>query len=1021
MSNSTQNPQSLELEQLFPFQLDPFQLDAITALNAGKSVVVCAPTGSGKTLIGEYAIYRALSQGRRVFYTTPLKALSNQKLRDFREQFGENNVGLLTGDLSVNREAPVLVMTTEIFRNMLYGTPIGEVGTSLEGVEAVVLDECHYMNDRQRGTVWEESIIYCPREIQLLALSATIANSDQLTDWLSRVHGPTELIYSDFRPVPLQFHFGNTQGLFPLLNDAQTGINPRLQSNRRRNKYGRRQRFTTGQQGVSLANALKQLQKQDRLPAIYFISSRRNCDQAVVDSKIDHLSFVRGQEANQLERQITAFLIENPKFRQFKPLDSLYRGIATYHSEVPPKWRMFVAQLFQQGLVKVLLVPETLYVLHQLQQREMLPAIYFIFSRRGCDLAVEESYNAIRELGIFSLVNADEAAQLREKIDFFVAHNPDINQTRSIEPLYHGVASHHAGILPTWKVLVEELFTCGLIKVVFATETLAAGINMPARTTVISSLSKRTDEGIRLLKPSEFLQMAGRAGRRGMDELGHVVTVQTPFEGATEGAYLATTQADPLVSQFAPSYGMVLNLLQTHSLEQAKELIERSFGQYLSTLSFVPEEQAIEQFKLEQGAIEAQLGLGGEKTMDALNTVIDSYEKLQGRLREEKRLLKVLQDQADETRTHTMLQALTAAVIGTVVSLRGKHVQTARNPDSDPIPAVLVGQTPSPGQAPYFLCLARDNRWYIVAASDIVALHGDLPRVTAVDYIELPDIPVKLGQRRRGDQISEAIATTIPDVPTVAIAPEVLTQMQQVNDIEAQLETHPIYEWGKPQKLLKRRDRWFEAKDVIEEIQAEMEESRQHYWQRFMDLIMILQEFQALDQLQPTRLGQATAALRGDNELWLGLALMSGEFDQLEPPQLAAACAALVIEVSRSDTWTNYQLSEAVQNALERLWNLRKALIKTQSQYQVEFLVLPERWEHQRLSALVEQWAQGVPWVQVVEKTSLDDGDLVRIFRRTLDFLSQIPHVPHASSTLKRNAFEAKQLIDRFPVNEDIG
>ncbi|MBE9019570.1 DEAD/DEAH box helicase, partial [Chroococcidiopsidales cyanobacterium LEGE 13417] len=218
----------LNLESIFPFELDEFQRQAIAALNANRSVVVCAPTGSGKTLIGEYAIYRALSRGKRVFYTTPLKALSNQKLRDFRDRFGADLVGLLTGDVSINRDAPILVMTTEIFRNMLYGTPIGEVGTSLEGVEAVVLDECHYMNDRQRGTVWEESIIYCPPDIQLVALSATIANSDQLTDWICRVHGPTELIYSEFRPVPLEFYFGNPKGIFPLLDPKSGKINPRL-------------------------------------------------------------------------------------------------------------------------------------------------------------------------------------------------------------------------------------------------------------------------------------------------------------------------------------------------------------------------------------------------------------------------------------------------------------------------------------------------------------------------------------------------------------------------------------------------------------------------------------------------------------------------------------------------------------------------------------------------------------------------------------------------------------------------
>ena len=224
-SPTAQSPEVPPLEQLFPFSLDDFQLEAIEALNQGRSVVVSAPTGSGKTLIGEYAIHRALAHGQKVFYTTPLKALSNQKLRDFREQFGAERVGLMTGDLTVNREASIVVMTTEIFRNMLYAEA-DEGDDPLADVEAVVLDECHYMNDSQRGTVWEESIIHCPPVVQLVALSATVANAGQLTDWIEAVHGPTRLVMSDFRPVPLQFSFCSAKGLHPLLNDEGTGLHP---------------------------------------------------------------------------------------------------------------------------------------------------------------------------------------------------------------------------------------------------------------------------------------------------------------------------------------------------------------------------------------------------------------------------------------------------------------------------------------------------------------------------------------------------------------------------------------------------------------------------------------------------------------------------------------------------------------------------------------------------------------------------------------------------------------------------
>ncbi|WP_421658382.1 DEAD/DEAH box helicase [Leptothermofonsia sp. ETS-13] len=884
----------LDLKTLFPFELDDFQLQAIAALEAGRSVVVCAPTGSGKTLIGEYAIHRALARGRRVFYTTPLKALSNQKLRDFREQFGAEIVGLLTGDVSINRDAPILVMTTEIFRNMLYGTPIGEVGTSLIGVETVVLDECHYMNDRQRGTVWEESIIYCPPEIQLVALSATVANSDQLTDWIQQVHGPTELIYSDYRPVPLRFYFCNPKGLFPLLDDSQQRMNPRLKP-----KGGR--------------------------------------------------GSVRGGNR---------------------------RG---------PK---------QES-------PNLAYVLTQLQQRDMLPAIYFIFSRKGCDQAVAE----VSKLPL-SLVSEDEAARLRTQVDEFLARNPEVGRVDQIEPLYQGIAAHHAGILPAWKALIEELFQQGLIKVVFATETLAAGINMPARTTVISSLSKRTDLGHRLLNASEFLQMAGRAGRRGMDSLGHVVTVQTPFEGAREAAYLATVGADPLVSQFTPSYGMVLNLLQTHTLEEARELIERSFGQYLSTLYLRPQQEAIANLKTELAQIESQL--------EAVDwDLLNQYEKLQERLKEEKRLLKYLQDQAEEVRASDMPIALSFAVAGTTLSLKGKHIPVAH-----PLPAVLVAKVPGSGQFPYLICLGQDNRWYVASVSDVVSLRGEIPRLAEVDHLTPPaEMPHKPGQSRNGDEETRAIARRIPVIPSpLEEASEVVDQLQRLSVVQAQIEMHPVHQWGNRTTILKRQKRAAAIQEEIRDREEKLDRQSQRHWEEFLSLIDILQNFGCLDGLTPTITGQATAAIRGDNELWLGLSLMSGELDDLEPHHLAAACAALVTEVSRPDSWTRYDLSAEVEEALAGLRGIRRRLFQLQRKHQV---VLPV-WLEYELVGLVEQWAMGIDWLELCANTSLDEGDVVRILRRTLDFLSQIPHVPHVSSQLKIQAREAIALLDRFPVNEGV-
>lgn len=448
----------------FPFELDEFQKDACNYIDAGKSVVVCAPTGAGKTVIAQHAIHRALENGTRIFYTTPLKALSNQKFYDFSEKYGSDKVGLLTGDTSINRNAQIVIMTTEVFRNMLYGTNFGAVADNMKDVRYVVLDEVHYMNDEQRGTVWEESIIYCPTNVQIIALSATVSNADELTDWINTVHSKTELVDTDFRPVPLRFfYFDSSQPdkLLPLLTPSGQ-LNKRIKPEKRLWGHNRKK---------------------------------------------------------------------------------------------------------QKSYVKE--------IVRNLYNQDMLPAIYFTFSRKKCDEQMEKCAG-------LELVTKGERAQIRQFIDDYIAENPHLYNNKHIEYLLCGVASHHAGLLPAWKNLVEKLFQKGLIKVVFATETLAAGINMPARSTVISSTSKRTDSGHRMLTASEFLQMSGRAGRRGMDEIGYVTVVGTQFQSPEEVAELVLSDANPLESRFSPSYSMVLNLLQRFSLDEAKELILKSFGYFSS-------------------------------------------------------------------------------------------------------------------------------------------------------------------------------------------------------------------------------------------------------------------------------------------------------------------------------------------------------------------------------------------------------------------------------------------------------
>ncbi len=962
----------LNLKEIFPFELDDFQKKAIAALDAGKSVVVCAPTGSGKTIVGEYAIYRALAHGKRVFYTTPLKALSNQKYRDFLAQFGQGNeklVGLITGDILINPNAAIVVMTTEIFRNMLYETPIGQVGTSLENVEAVVLDECHYLSDRARGTVWEESIIYCPSQIQLVALSATIGNSEELTDWITQVRlssngkkpsNACELINSDFRPVPLCYYFSDRQGLYPLLDRKQSKLNPQLKASLP--KKGDRGGKLKTKDCPSIVQVVQQLQANDMLPAIYIIFSRRGCERAA--EQLDNLVLVNLQEARQIENILLQFFLAENLGLQQK-----------------------VLQFFAADDAKL---------------RNLLLEY------------IAANSNAEENLAKYLTANPNQKYLLFQ----FLAEQSQIARIEQIEPLLRGIATHHAGLLPAWKELVERLFELGLVKVVFATATLAAGINMPARTTVISALSKRTDNGHSMLTPSEFLQIAGRAGRRGKDRVGHVVMVQTPYEGAKEAAFLATAQAEPLRSWFTPSYGMVLNLLQKHSLAEAKELLERSFAEYLAQKKLAPEQQAIAQITTELTKLDIELA-------PIETSYFASYEKLRERLKEERRLLDTLQQQAEATRKSEIKPAIPNLTPGQIIGLKGKHVRV-----SSPLAAVLVEKIPGSGQAPNLVCLGIDNWWYVAANADVAEINeGSFPS-SEISQISLPALDnVRLGKWRKGNETTAFISQQIINYLIPApVASEISEQQQRIDFVQEQLDRHPLLRWENPGSLVKRHKQRLLLREKLRKSQLKYQKhksNQSYYWDEFLSLIEVLKEFGALDEFMPTPLGQAAATIRGDNELWLALAFLSGELEVLEPHHLAAAICALVTETPRSDAWCDYLPAPEVLEALgikkresdkgtktSILREIRPHLFQTQHRYGISLPI----WREYELVGISEKWALGIEWNELCENTNLDEGDIVRMLRRTVDVLWQIPQIPYLSSTLVNNARTAIAQMKRFPI-----
>lgn len=761
----------------FDFELDDFQKEAVKYIDEGKSVVVCAPTGAGKTCIAEHAIHRALEDGTKVIYTTPLKALSNQKFSDFGRKYGEDKVGLLTGDTSINRDAQIVVMTTEVFRNMLYGTNLGELAKNLQGVKYAVLDEVHYMNDEERGTVWEESIIYCPTDIQIIALSATVANAQQLCDWINTVHSETKCVITDFRPVPLRFYYYDSSKPFDLLPLLTT------------------------------------------------------------DGKLN--SKIRPERRDKNSR----------------------------------------AKAKQRNTAK-----DVISVLHK---KDMLPAIYFTFSRKKCDEQMEKCC-------YLDLITKEEAKEIQKIVDEYLKENPYLEHNKHLDYIYHGVASHHAGLLPGWKVLVERLFQKGLIKVVFATETLAAGINMPARSTVISAISKRTDNGHRMLTANEFLQMSGRAGRRGMDKVGYVTVIGTQFQSPEEVAELVLSDANPLESRFSPKYSMVLNLLQKFSMDEAKELILKSFGYYSSSDRLKPLYTQLEKT---------------DKTIEKLNEFVCPYKLTNKDLLE-----------YNKTREMYVVHRKLSKTLIKQAKQRGQK--------DAPEVTEFLDKTKS--------LLAKMKSY-----------HCDICRTYKK---HMKDIDVLQRYEKKAEQLTKNIAN---------------------------------------------------EKDI--------------YWNKFKNHRAVLSKLGYLENDFPTEKGLLCSTIRAENELYIAEMLLSGILDDLTPAQLSAVVCSVITEDLRGDVFPSQPLSHPTRKALNQLKNVRKKIAVVQRDYDID----TEMYINSYYSPLIEMWVEGLSWEELTGMTQSSEGDVVRVFKRTIDILRQIANAQYINPQLNQTAKDAIKAILREPIDVD--
>ncbi|KAL7261024.1 hypothetical protein ACSBR1_006643 [Camellia fascicularis] len=943
-----------ELASVYDFRIDKFQRLAIQAFLRGSSVVVSAPTSSGKTLVAEAAAVATVARGRRIFYTTPLKALSNQKFREFRETFGDNSVGLLTGDSAINKDAQVLIMTTEILRNMLYQS-IGMVSSEsgLFHVDVIVLDEVHYLSDISRGTVWEEIVIYCPKEVQLICLSATVANPDELAGWIAQIHGKTELVTSSKRPVPLTWHFSTKTSLVPLLDEKGTSMNRKLSLN-----Y------------LQLSSSGIKPDKDER-PRRRF-SKKRESD----------VSY--NTNANMNEQ----FLSKNDR-------NTICR------SQVPQ-------------------VIDTLWHLHS---RDMLPAIWFIFSRKGCDAAVQYLEDC-------KLLDECEMSEVELALKRFRIQYPDAFRESSMKGLLRGVAAHHAGCLPLWKSFVEELFQRGLVKVVFATETLAAGINMPARTAVISSLSKRSESGRIQLNSNELLQMAGRAGRRGIDKRGHVVLLQTPYEGAEECCKLLFSGLEPLVSQFTASYGMVLNLLAGgkvtcrsnesddmkvsqagRTLEEARKLVEQSFGNYVGSNVMLAAKEELTKIQKEIEMLTSEIS---DEAIDrksrkllsdrAYKEIADLQEELRAEkvLRTELRrrmeierisafrpLLEELEDghlpfMSLQYNDAEGVQHLVPAVfLGKVDSLDGSKLKNTVY-DSSSLnvvrPEFYCGDTEKKQniKLSYYVALGSDNSWYLFTEKwikkvyktglpNVALAHGDaLPREIMRMLLDKEEMQwQKLSNSELGGFWSMegslemwSWSLNVPVLSSLSEDDEV-SQFSQAYHAAVESYKDQRNKVSRLKKKISRTEGFREYKKIVDmakfteekirrlkarsnRLIGRIEQIEPSGWKEFLQVSNVIHEARALDinthMIFP--LGETAAAIRGENELWLAMVLRNKVLLDLKPAQLAAVFGSLVSEGIKVRPWKNnsfiYEPSSTVIKVINFLDEQRSSLVQLQEKHGVK-------------------------------------------------------------------------------------